>query len=26
VCGKGKRIYRKIDDEFVRSLKEVLNK
>jgi len=26
VCGKGKRIYRKIDEEFIRSLKEVLNK
>jgi len=26
VCGKGKRIYRKIDDDFIRSLKEVLNK
>ncbi|MCS7185269.1 MAG: nucleoside 2-deoxyribosyltransferase [bacterium] len=26
VCGKGKRIYRNIDDEFIRSLKEVLNK
>jgi nucleoside 2-deoxyribosyltransferase len=26
VCGKGKRIFKKIDKEFIRSLKEVLNK